>query len=57
MIEQVEYYLKMFAPPITPNYKPNPTKVVGIRVGDRNKICKGCGHKNKKCSCGKYKDY
>ncbi len=26
-----------------------------IRTGDRNKKCPGCGHKNKKCTCGLYK--
>jgi len=22
-----------------------------IKLGNLNKICKGCGHKNKKCTC------
>jgi len=28
------------------------TPIQLIKLGNRNKICKGCGHKNKKCSCG-----
>ena len=41
------------APPIRPIKR---TPIVGIKVGDRNKKCKGCGHKNKKCTCGLYKE-
>ncbi len=24
-----------------------------LRIGNRNKKCDGCGHKNKKCTCNK----
>ena len=37
-----------------PQFKSNPTPINPVKVGDRNKKCQGCGHKNKKCTCGLY---
>lgn len=31
--------------------KPKAVRSAHIKCGNLNKICSGCGHKNKKCTC------
>lgn len=51
----VDYYLSMFNHSL-PVHKANPTPPQKIIIGDRNKKCPQCGHKNKKCTCGLYRN-
>ena len=30
------------------------SQIYFVKEGNLNKICAGCGHKNKKCSCNKF---
>jgi hypothetical protein len=56
MNKSMEMFINMGLLSAPEVFKSNPTKTdpLPAELG-KNRKCEGCGHKNKKCSCGLYK--